>query len=446
MKIQLRTWAFCLVLLCASTVVYAQDAAEAAFDEAAGKHKLEVRDLEQRRGVSLPAGLQHATAKSVSARLKEDFPENTVLLFYDYDEPVLRIWLVGAEGIRGFQSLNMSSLQLKTVVVDLRNSLGVDFPRSGERLRAPLNRGLRLAASEAPKPFNQAEQQLTQILMPPTIAGAAASAKHLIVVPVLEISAVPFALLRPFPVGSSGPFLIDRMSVSIAPSLFDVGQQMIRRGSEIEKKGELNWNARFQRPLVIGNPRPLKDSRWRFPSLPGAQSEAVEVARRLGVRKVLIGRSATRQALAAMVEDADLLYLATHGVASIENPLNESFLMLAAAKTDAGRWTAREIQDTRLNARLAVLSACSTGLGKHHAAGTIGLARAFQKSGVPRVVMSLWNVGDLATRDLMLLFIENLKSQIPAEALRQAMLQYRQRHPNAHPSRWAAFTLFGTPR
>lgn len=93
-----------------------------------------------------------------------------------------------------------------------------------------------------------------------------------------------------------------------------------------------------------------------------------------------------------------------------------------------------------------MLSGCSTGLGQLHAAGTIGLARAFQKSGVPRVVMSLWDVADVQTGELMLLFVENMKTQIPAEALRRAMLQYCAQHPEAPPSIWAAFTLFGTSR
>jgi CHAT domain-containing protein len=446
LKIQLIGSA-CLILLFAAHHAQAQNPGEAAFDEAAGKHQRELRDLMSVRGLPLSSGLSSASSKSVAARLKEDFPADTVLLFYDYDEPNLRIWVVGAEGIREFQSLKLSQAELKTAITDFRKSLGVDSSQRGGRLRAPLNREPDPATSDVTKPlsFDQAGLNLTRILMPPAIANASASARHLIVVPVLEISAVPFALLRPF--SQAQQILIERMSVSVAPSLFDIGQQMVRKGNQTEVKGIFpTWNPHFQTPLVVGNPLPLKDSRWTFASLPGAQSEAEEVAKRLGVKDVLIGERATKQALIAKVEDADFLYLATHGIASSENPLTESFLMLVAEKTDAGRWTAKEIQDAMLSARLVVLSACSTGLGRHHAAGTIGLARAFQKSGVPRVVMSLWDVEDIPTSELMLLFAENLKTQIPAEALRQAMLKYREQHPKANPSSWAAFTLFGTPR
>jgi CHAT domain-containing protein len=83
-------------------------------------------------------------------------------------------------------------------------------------------------------------------------------------------------------------------------------------------------------------------------------------------------------------------------------------------------------------------------LGKTHDAGIIGLARAFQIAGVPRVVMSLWSVNDAATSELMQAFVANLRSFVPAEALRRAMLQVRRKRP--HPAQWASFVLFGTPR
>lgn len=113
-------------------------------------------------------------------------------------------------------------------------------------------------------------------------------------------------------------------------------------------------------------------------------------------------------------------------------------------KSLKGWWTASEIQNTRLRANIAVFSACQTGLGKVHDAGIIGLTRAFQLAGVPRVVMSLWSVDDQATNMLMQTFVKHLENYIPSEALRQAMLEARKDYPK--PSEWASFLLFGTPR
>jgi CHAT domain-containing protein len=163
-------------------------------------------------------------------------------------------------------------------------------------------------------------------------------------------------------------------------------------------------------------------------------------------RTPLIGREATKEAVIARAANADLLYFATHGAADASQPLDGGFLVFSGPNGTESVWTAREIQQTPLQARLAVLSACQTGLGRTHDAGIIGLARAFQLAGVPRVVMSLWSVYDDATAELMQAFARQLRSGTvaPAEALRQAMLEVRRRRPD--PAEWASFVIFGTPR
>jgi CHAT domain-containing protein len=123
-----------------------------------------------------------------------------------------------------------------------------------------------------------------------------------------------------------------------------------------------------------------------------------------------------------------------------------SYILLAG---DESSWiTPMEIQehhsDEAMKARLVVLSGCQTGLGGVQRGGVIGIARAIQVSGAQRVVMSQWSVDDLATRDLMLAFVEELRQHFPAEALRRAMVRLRETRPQ--PVYWSPFTLFGTPR
>lgn len=180
-----------------------------------------------------------------------------------------------------------------------------------------------------------------------------------------------------------------------------------------------------------------------MPPLPGAESEAVAIARMVNARP-LVGRRATKRRVTARAAEADFLYFATHGVASSDDPLSGGFLFLSARTLKRGFWTAREVQDMNLKAQIAVLSACQTGLGKIHDAGVIGLSRAFQIAGVPRVVMSLWSVSDAATAALMKSFVKYLQGNVPAEALRLAMLDVRRERPAL--SQWASFVLFGTPR
>jgi CHAT domain-containing protein len=65
-------------------------------------------------------------------------------------------------------------------------------------------------------------------------------------------------------------------------------------------------------------------------------------------------------------------------------------------------------------------------------------------AGARTLVMSLWKVPDVQTRDLMEAFYAHLLEGVPrAEALRQAQLAIKERHPA--PLSWGAFICQGDP-
>ncbi|MBL7806713.1 MAG: CHAT domain-containing protein [Saprospiraceae bacterium] len=137
-----------------------------------------------------------------------------------------------------------------------------------------------------------------------------------------------------------------------------------------------------------------------------------------------------------------------------DNPLLRSGLVLTGAnpawaggKTPEGQedgiLTAYEISQMNLTGtELVVLSACETGLGDvDDSEGVYGLKRAFKIAGAKYLIMSLWQVPDKQTQELMTIFYKNWlkrKMDIP-KAFAAAQQTMRKRY--ADPFYWAGFVL-----
>ena len=71
--------------------------------------------------------------------------------------------------------------------------------------------------------------------------------------------------------------------------------------------------------------------------------------------------------------------------------------------------TADDISKLDLSATdLVVLSACETAQGQVTAEGVYGLQRAFKKAGVNEIVMTLWHVNDIVSKEFMTEFYTGL--------------------------------------
>jgi CHAT domain-containing protein/tetratricopeptide (TPR) repeat protein len=200
--------------------------------------------------------------------------------------------------------------------------------------------------------------------------------------------------------------------------------------------------------------------------LPGTRAEGERIAALLQVKPWLAGE--VLEARLKEQRSPRILHLATHGfffkdqphdpdTGRFENPLLRSGLLLAGYNT----WLARgdlppEAEDGMLTAEdvtgldlldteLVVLSACETGLGQIHVGeGVFGLRRAFVLAGAKTLVMSLWKVPDQQTQELMVDFYQRILAGQPrAEALRQAQLALKAKHPD--PYYWGAFICQGEP-
>lgn len=118
----------------------------------------------------------------------------------------------------------------------------------------------------------------------------------------------------------------------------------------------------------------------------------------------------------------------------------------------AGRLlTALELSSLNLIAcRLAVLSACETGIGQpERGAGVLGFQYALLASFAHASLVSLWSVPDRETSDLMDAFYRRLTANdwdTRAAYLATLRDACRQQDKPVHPYYWAAFVLLGTFR
>ena len=113
--------------------------------------------------------------------------------------------------------------------------------------------------------------------------------------------------------------------------------------------------------------------------------------------------------------------------------------------SEDGVLTALEAANLNLNGtQLVVLSACETGVGEvRNGAGVYGLRRAFVMAGAQTQILSLWQVSDLATKDLMVGYYQQLQAKRGrSEALREIQLAMLE-GDYAHPYYWAAFIPSG---
>jgi CHAT domain-containing protein len=141
------------------------------------------------------------------------------------------------------------------------------------------------------------------------------------------------------------------------------------------------------------------------------------------------------------------VHFACHGLVNPRQPLL-SALALTPSPSDDGYLTALEVFSLRIPADLVVLSACESARGTVvRGEGLSGLVRAFMVAGSPRVLASLWKVGDEATAEFMRRFYASwLAGQGAAAALRSAQADLRA-HPRwGAPRHWAAWVLWGLPR
>ncbi len=225
--------------------------------------------------------------------------------------------------------------------------------------------------------------------------------------------------------------------------------------------------------LYIAQARSERGGMWS--NLPGTGEEVKKIGQLFEDQKIntktFLQSEASEENLKSLNGHAPkILHVATHGFFLPElvdskkkekgansytianDPLLRSGLVLAGGNyvwsgrnpvngVEDGIATAYEISQLNLsNTDLVVLSACETALGDVKGSeGVFGLQRSFKMAGVKNLVVSLWQVPDKETVELMTAFYTyRMAGRNMAESFYLAQADMRKKYP---PFYWAAFVL-----
>ena len=305
-------------------------------------------------------------------------------------------------------------------------------------------------------------------------------ASQLLIAPDGELSLIPFEAF----VDDHDRYAIERYAVSYLSSGRDLLRFQVPR--EAQSEPLIIANPAFGEPEPARAPRGLAaaSSARRsvtsapdlttvyFAPLAGTAAEADAIKSLFPDTRVLSREQASKAAL-TRVEAPRFLHIATHGfflqdssfshgrtpdairgidaTSRIDNPLLRSGLALSGANlnkdsNDTGILTALEASNLNLwGTRLVTLSACDTGVGEVRTGeGVYGLRRAFFLAGAETLLMSLWPVSDVVTREMMTAYYGGLKAgEGRGNALRQVQLAMLARKNRRHPFYWAIFIQAG---
>jgi CHAT domain-containing protein/Tfp pilus assembly protein PilF len=331
------------------------------------------------------------------------------------------------------------------------------------------------------RPADDAERDRQARILFDALLGddrALTSRSHLVFVPDGSLAFLPFETLR-----TKRGYLIEDRLVTYTPSLavaelirhrqtaggkhavLAMGGAVYNETAQQEPaeklpRGHIAWDAQRRQARGLALTETYAGLGYgTFADLPGTRREVNGIARIVPGTNVLLGPSVTEARIKRMSRDGELanyrtLHFATHGIALPETPSLSALVLSRTKKAmegEDGFLTMAEIGKLRIDAEQVVLSACDTGLGKLYAGeGVVGLTQAFFVAGARAVAVSLWEVPDDSTAELMLSAYDTMQTK--GRSFAQAMAEAKRALINgrvgggrfSRPYYWAPFVHYGS--
>ncbi len=377
--------------------------------------------------------------------VQKQLDKHTVLLSYWLGEQESYLWVITPDSLTSYLLPNQN--KIKSLAGDfLANTLDIS------NLKKAKNKAI----------------ELTNIILKPSIEKL--QNKRLIIVSDGKLQYIPFsalASLNSTTPDNFKPLLFDHEIINL-PSASTIGfirQDLTKRkipsktlmvfadpvfGSNDERIKKSNSVNNTSSSLNLDKVQRSLGKREGFARLPGTRTEAENILS-------LLPKSESKQlfdfdANLTNINNSDLsqyriIHLGTHGFINEINPeLSGIVLSLVdkQGKEQNGLLMTPDIFNLNLPADLIVLSACETAKGKDvKGEGIVGLTRGFMYGGASRLMLSLWQVDDKETAELMSRFYQAMfrEKLTPAAALRKAQLSMWK--DGKAPYFWSAFILQG---
>jgi len=415
----------------------------------------EAGDISPRTGAAFSRPL-------AAANIQELLDNNTLLLEFALGQERSYLWVISTNEVRGFELPKKSEIETRALklnhLLTSRNQL-----RQGEK---ETRRHLRFKQED--REFADEARTLSRTLLSPI--SSMLGTKRLVIVADGALQIIPFAAL-PVPGESlDRPLIVDHEIVNLpsasvlatlrteidgrapAPKTLAVFADPVFTADDprvTPRQGQASV-AHYLMPAIERSDTLHPQG---FRRLLGTRWEAQQISSLLPESDRLLALDFAASRSRALSEELGLynvIHFATHALINDNDPSASTIVLSQVderGRSQPGSLTLHDIYGLKLRAKLAVLSACKTGLGTDvRGEGIRGLTGGFMYAGVPSIIVSLWPVNDRVTAEFMHRFYRIMLSKngkSAAAALREVQVQMIADSRWRAPYFWAPFVIQG---
>lgn len=381
--------------------------------------------------------LQEPTHLVTTQMIKENLKEDEQMIVYQWFEPYLFVQVISKTKQLFYR---IKPINFEEIVKEYRNCLAKDC--NAEK-------------------FVMQSDALYKILIQP-IELHIKTAKKLIIIPDAILQQIPFSTLVSTTKSTSEqnsnltyqnldyPLLNYQISFHYSSTLWLLGRQ----------KKNINYDYEFIgfAPVFEANENLLLASnRNDLGSLPYSKEEVEQVANLFTIQDKnalsFTNLQANQENLKSYATKTRRLHLATHSQTFTKTPFNSHIWLFGQDSTQKNnqknqipqKLYASDLYGMSFPNELVVLSSCRSGVGQVvEGEGVITLTRSFLNAGTKNIIFSLWQIDDLATKELMTLFYGFIaQGKSYPESLQLAKQKLSTSEKFNSPFYWAGILLIG---